>query len=473
MQVENDSPPVLEITKNDDEYARVVDLRTFFMQKYGKEPTYYVRVPGRVNLIGEHIDYCGYSVCPMAIQYSILIAARETDNPKSAIVLSNTDPKHEDFECDIHNFSIVVEQGKPPGWHNYFLCGVKGILETMSQQSQNQAVGITCAVSGNIPVAAGLSSSSALVCAAALAVAHVNKVSLSKLEYATLCAKAEYHIGTLGGGMDQAIAFLASKGSAKHISFNPLQVEDIKLPVGATFVVSHSLAKLNKAETSDFNQRVSECRLATQVIAKAKGLDWTKFTVLASLQAALGASLDEMVDMVLNILHEEPYKKSEICSLLEVDEMQLNEKSLAKNVINAKEFKLQQRALHVFQEAKRVMMFCQTCEKEEDSHSAIKMLGELMKKSHISLQKLYECSHPNLDRLVALGEGLVAGTRLTGAGWGGCTVTLTTKENAAKYITLLKEKFYSQQKLNNQTIDTLVFATSPGEGARIYKTISS
>ncbi|CAG9840200.1 unnamed protein product [Diabrotica balteata] len=88
---------------------------------------------------------------------------------------------------------------------------------------------------------------------------------ISKEKLASLCAECERYIGTQGGGMDQAIAFLATEGCAKHIEFSPLRSHDVTLPSKAIFVIAHSLTSMNKAATADFNCRVVECRLATQV----------------------------------------------------------------------------------------------------------------------------------------------------------------------------------------------------------------
>lgn len=117
------------------------------------------------------------------------------------------------------------------------------------------------AVDGNIPPAAGLSSSSALVSAAVLSTAHLYGVSLNKQHLATVAAKCERYIGTQGGGMDQAIAFLAKQGCAQYIEWEPLTATPVQLPSNTIFVIANSLTEANKAATHDFNQRVVECRL--------------------------------------------------------------------------------------------------------------------------------------------------------------------------------------------------------------------
>ncbi|KAJ9580402.1 hypothetical protein L9F63_003926, partial [Diploptera punctata] len=464
-KIEDEYPPVIPLEGSPfSKINRINQLKEYFIKKYNQEPEYFVRVPGRVNLIGEHVDYCGYSVLPMAIQYDIVMAVKPTNEPK--LQLTNMDPEHQDFQCDVNSFSIEVKKGTSPSWHQYFLCGLKGVLETLNKDS----VGMLVAASGNIPLSSGLSSSSALVSAAALAATYANKHKMSKLDIASLSATSERYIGTQGGGMDQAIAFLGTKGCAKHIQFNPLRSEDVKLPEGAVFVIAHSLAVLNKAKTSDFNCRVAECRLAAQLMAKKRGLTWEKLRTLAELESALNASLDDMVLLVKEILHQHPYTKEEMCRELEVSEGVLDQLSLSNNTTHIDQFKLHQRALHVYQERIEVTSFREVCESEMAPVDALKKLGELMRQSHQSLQKLYECSHHGLDALVELGEGKALGSRLTGAGWGGCTVALTTKDSLDDYVSTLKEKFYKNNcAARDKNVDTLVFATEPNVGAEVYK----
>ncbi|KDR23048.1 N-acetylgalactosamine kinase [Zootermopsis nevadensis] len=462
--LKNNYPPLLQLQGSKLHNVRVTELMDHFVVKYKQEPEFLVRVPGRVNLIGEHVDYCGYSVLPMAIQYDIMVAVKRISEPQ--LYLTNMDSSHSDFQCPIHSFSIEVKKGVSPHWYNYFLCGLKGVLEALPQDS----VGMFVAVTGNVPQQSGLSSSSALVSAAALAAAHANNLKMTKLEIASLSATSERYIGTEGGGMDQAIAFLGTRGCAKHIQFNPLRSEDVKLPDGVVFVIAHSLAVLNKAKTSDFNCRVAECRLASQIMAKKRGLSWEKVSSLADLQSTMTASLGEMIALVKEFLHEQPYSKEEICRELEVSGMCLDQLSLSNNTTDINQFKLHQRALHVYQEANRVKVFREVCQKDMEGSVALMKLGELMCQSHHSLQKLYECSHPNLDRLVELGKGKALGSRLTGAGWGGCIVALTTKDTVDDYIKTLKEKFYKENPAAfGKDLDSLVFATEPNVGAEIYE----
>ncbi|CAH1797812.1 unnamed protein product, partial [Owenia fusiformis] len=439
---------------------RFSSLTDKFRSKFNEEPEFYARAPGRVNLIGEHIDYCGYSVLPMAIEQDILIAAVPNDSAKLDLV--NTSPEYVEYNCTTTN--VEIDKSKPL-WYHYFLCGYKGIIEHFNIKSPK---GMNVAVDGIIPRSAGLSSSSALVCCAALVTLRCNKLTMSKVELADMCAKCEHYIGTIGGGMDQAISFLAQPGTAKFIEFNPLKVTDVSLPEGATFVISNSCVELNKAATSDFNIRVVECRLAAQVICKRKELNWREYRKLGDVHKALGVKLEDMNNIVKEVLHKEPYSKQEICDILNVTAEELNEVTLSSNTTHVQYFKLYNRATHVFAEANRVYQFKMVC--DEKPNGALETLGSLMSASHESCRDLYECSHPDLDQLVNICmESGALGSRLTGAGWGGCAVSMVPTNQVEPFMAKVREAYYSKDSVRSAKVMTSLFASQPGGGAIFYQ----
>uniref|UniRef100_A0A8C8SPI6 Galactokinase 2 n=1 Tax=Pelusios castaneus TaxID=367368 RepID=A0A8C8SPI6_9SAUR len=387
-----------------------------------------------------------------------------------------------DFSTSVNN--IHVNKTKPV-WHNYFLCGLKGVQEHFSL---NSPTGMNCLLDGTIPPSSGLSSSSALVCCAGLVTLTANGKTLSKshsaqrdlpvergagscssqkqVELAEICTKSERYIGTEGGGMDQSISFLAEEGTAKLIEFSPLRATDVRLPNAAAFVIANSCVEMNKAATSHFNIRVMECRLATKLLSKHKGLEWEKMLKLQDVQAKLGVSLKEMLTIVEEVFHPEPYSVEEICTCLGISLEELRTQILSQNTQDVTTFKLYWRAKHVYSEAARVLEFKKIC--SEAPANAIELLGELMNQSHISCRDMYECSCPQLDQLVdiCLQSGAI-GSRLTGAGWGGCTVSMVPTEQLSTFLTNVKEAYYksSDQRL---TLENSLFATKPGGGALVF-----
>ena len=322
-------------------------------------------------------------------------------------------------------------------------------------------------VSGNLPACAGLSSSSALVSSAALCTAYINHLDLDKQRLAQVAAKCERYIGTIGGGMDQAIAYLAKSGCAQFIEWNPLRATSVHLPKGAIFVIANSLAEANKAATSDFNQRVIECRLGCKLVAKQLGLtNWKEFEKYSHLQKILECNLVEVEQFVDQYLNQDLYTRDTLLDLFDIGEDELIEDLLTPNTRNAKTFKLRQRGLHVIQETIRVHRFKDIAENEAD----LQELSKLMRQSHESLKTLYECSHPQLDQLIEISDEMGVGARLTGAGWGGCIVALCdTKTKCLDYIAAIKERYYlNLPQAKGRNFDELIFATSPQQGAQIY-----
>ncbi|XP_015283419.1 PREDICTED: N-acetylgalactosamine kinase isoform X2 [Gekko japonicus] len=392
------------------EEPRLLKLKKTFVSKFKSTPKFYARAPGRVNLIGEHIDYCGYSVLPMAIEQDILIAAEPLSTP--VIHLANENPSYVDFSTNAN--SIEINQTKPL-WHNYFLCGFKGI----------------------------------------------------EVELAELCTKSERYVGTEGGGMDQSICFLAEKGTAKLIEFSPLRATDVRLPRGVAFVIANSCIEMNKAATSHYNIRVMECRLATKLLAKSKGLDWKAMAKLQDVQVALKLSLEEMLTVVEEVFHPEPYSIEEIGEHLGISPKELCAQILSQNTRDVTIFKLYQRAKHVYSEAARVLEFKKIC--EEAPMDAIQLLGDLMNQSHASCRDLYECSCPELNQLVdiCLQFGAV-GSRLTGAGWGGCTVSMVPADKLERFLANVKEAYYKNSDQRLKLDENSLFATNPGGGAMVF-----
>ncbi|CAI7821709.1 unnamed protein product [Closterium sp. NIES-53] len=259
-------------------FDRVVAVRDAFKLLYGKEPMLISRAPGRVNLIGEHIDYEGYAVLPMAIHLDTLVAiscARTPSTGTSAckddspfpprLRVANMDPaKYPATEFSIHAKQEVDTNNH--SWGSYFLCGYKGVWDHVHEAGgrEEPTLGLDVLVDGCVPLGSGLSSSAALVCSSAIAVMAALGFSFPKAEIADLACRCERYIGTQSGGMDQAISIFGERGVAQLIEFNPVRAHPVPLPSASVFVIANSLAVSKKAETAatNYNRRVVECRLA-------------------------------------------------------------------------------------------------------------------------------------------------------------------------------------------------------------------
>lgn len=473
----------------DEAQLRFQTLKAKFVEFFGHEPDVYARAPGRVNLIGEHIDYEGYSVLPMAIRQDTIVAIRKRDVGESAKLLriGNVNPKYSmctypadpDQEIDLRNHK----------WGHYFICGYKGIYEFAKSKKADVGlpVGLDVVVDGTVPTGSGLSSSAALVCSSTIAIMAALDKNFPKKEIAQLTCECERYIGTQSGGMDQAISIMAKTGFAELIDFNPIRASDVQLPSGGTFVIAHSLAESQKAVTAatNYNNRVVECRLAAIVLAIKLGMSSndavSKVKTLSDVEGlcvtfAKNHSSSDPVLAIKELLTEEPYTAEDIEKITgeSLTSIFANSPSSLDVLRAAKHFKLFQRASHVYCEAKRVYAFRDTVLSKLSDEDKLKRLGELMNESHHSCSVLYECSCPELEELVNIcRDNGALGARLTGAGWGGCAVALVKENIVPQFILNLKESFY-QSRINKGIISKndlglYVFASRPSSGAAIFK----
>eukprot|EP00850_Spirogloea_muscicola_P008011 SM000042S15278 [mRNA] locus=s42:81627:85636:+ [translate_table: standard] len=505
--------------------ARYDAIAVEFERLFGRPPQYFARAPaildevslrtrpkaaprpseeGRVNLIGEHIDYEGYSVLPMAIRQDTVVAIGKEDgtaasNALPLLTVANMNASK--YPTTRYSVDPAQEVNSADHvWANYFLCGYKGVFEYLADQGQPHPPysSLRAIVDGRVPTGAGLSSSAALVCSSAIAVMAALGLCASKSDVAEFTCKCERHIGTQSGGMDQAISVMARPGVAKLIDFNPIRATDVLLPEGGSFIIADSLTESNKAETAatNYNNRVVECRLAAVRLALAsepaersecisrQGLPMVLAAQLGmpveqartvktlgdveSLCTATSESLelDGPIPAVEKTLHEAPYMREEIEKVLEASLQDLFKESPTSLAVLkvAESFKLLQ-----FKEVAATHQFG-AC----DAEVVLSRLGALMNESHHSCSTYYECSCPELEELVGICNANGAlGARLTGAGWGGCTVSLVPDNQAASFIQALKDNYYASRvksgRIEASSLDACVFASKPASGAAVIR----
>jgi N-acetylgalactosamine kinase len=362
-------------------------------------------------------------------------------------------------------------------WGTYVLCGYKGVYDAAPATAP---VGLQLLVDGRVPTGSGLSSSSALVCASALAVSAAAGVSFDRAALAELACTCERYCGTQSGGMDQAISVMGARGLAKVVHFNPVRTEDVRLPPRAAFVIANSLAVSNKAETAHtrYNLRVVECRLAAMALgvlaAKLGTQEAAALRTLRELEPHLGGLAGCLAAAEGDALKAAPYTAAELSELLGAPLEALFADSPPSLAVlgQAKGFKLRDRSRHVFAEASRVAAFAQLC--AQPGEVSLGALGALMGESHASCRDLYECSCDELERLVALATAAGArGARLTGAGWGGCCVALVDAGEVDAFIAALRAGYFQERvlrgELSEEELGLALFATAPGAGAAMFK----
>ncbi|KAI8469392.1 MAG: ribosomal protein S5 domain 2-type protein [Monoraphidium minutum] len=498
-----------------------------FYNRYGSLPEQVALAPGRVNLIGEHIDYEGYAVLPMALEQACCVAAGRaapggggggepgasgrsgSDGGDGRLSVSNVDgAAYPAAEFKLGPGGAPPDPGACGSWHRYVLAAAHGVREHLlslghgsgggSDSSSGGGCeawfrGLRLVVGSSVPPGAGLSSSSALVVAAALALLAALGARPAPADVADLARRCERLVGTMGGGMDQAISLMAQPGRAMLIDWNPLRTEPVALPPSAAFVVANCMAPSLKAETADtrFNLRVIECRLAAALLARKLGAapaDAAAVRTLRQVEGAVaaryGAGVQGQLRAVEELLAAGAYSQEQVEAELGLPlEEALAGDPRALRVLAAARgpgFALRRRAAHVFSEAARVLEFRAVAAEAASAEGpggaggaggALARLGALMAASHASCRDDYDCSCAELDELVAASVTAgAAGARLTGAGWGGCAVALVEEGSAAALLSELEARYYAPRRPAagaGAGGAPAAFATRPAGGARL------
>ncbi len=363
-----------------------------------------VSVPGRVNLIGEHIDYHDLPVLPMALQRHVRVAYRPRKDRRIRAV-SRTFGERE-FEWD-----GPLTPSESGDWVNY----VKAAAQAIDEKWKT-SVGIDAAVSSDLPPAAGLSSSSALLVAFTLALLAANRIKASFEELMEVLPEGEYFVGTRGGGMDHAAVLAPEPGCALLVHFAPVSVESIPVPKDWAFLVAHSMVKAEKS--GEVREQYNSRRTATtQALAK---LGFKSYG-----EAVTGHSFEQL-------------------------------KSLAAEKLDGDELR---GFLHVTGESCRVGAAVDAM-LEGDAEA----FGELLNASHESMRYLLRISCPEIDELVeAARESGAFGARLTGGGFGGCAVIACHVSNRDRVAEGIVQRFYAKREGFDPSTH-LIFA-EPSAGA--------
>jgi galactokinase len=402
-------------------------------------PSLLSRAPGRVNLIGEHTDYNGLPVLPMALRQEIrlLLAPRQDHR----VHVTNVE---EEFGRREFAISSNITPSPAGDWANYLKAPCQALARRFrtggdTAGSTRELRGFDAVVSSTLPVASGLSSSSALVIAVGRALMAVNAVDLPTLDFAEKMARAERYTGTQGGGMDQAISAGAREGHASRIEFHPLRMFETPVPSDWAFVVAHSLVRAEKSGKAReaYNLRTRECKEALALVAAALGPD--------------GNGLEEAP-----ITPAEPLTYPRLLELMcNEDLLDLAKRSLQRDLLR--------RFRHVVTEGSRVYNAEHALRRKD-----LLTFGLLMNSSHVSLRDDYEVSSQELDRLVELAlAGGAAGARLTGAGFGGCIVALAERYRAQEVLDALEEGYY-RGRIPPASLGQVLFLAEPAGGASVH-----
>ncbi|WP_405282843.1 galactokinase family protein [Gaopeijia maritima] len=358
-----------------------------------------VRTPGRVNLLGEHIDYHDLDVLPMALDRGIEV--RFTPRRDGVVRLENADPRFEAVEVPVRT---ELRSDAPGHWGNYVRAAVTAVAALAPERGRAREVGFggfDGVVSADLPTAAGLSSSSALVVAVARALlqTHLDPAWTppAPAQLAELLAAGERYVGTAGGGMDQAATLGGEPGRVMRVSFAPVRWIDRPLPAEWAVIVAHTGVRAEKSGSAReaYNALRARGEFARDTLAALLGT--------AQKYAALRTA-------------------APTTDLLAQAERHLDPASAAV-------------AEHVLTEADRVDAGWAALEAGDR-----RAFGTAMSGSHRSLTRRCGVGHSRLDALVqtALHAG-ADGARLTGAGFGGSIVALVAVDRADAVLQALRD----------------------------------
>ncbi len=376
-------------------------LRSVFEETYGSVPRVF-SAPGRINLIGEHTDYNEGFVLPMAIDRRTYVAIGQRNDRRvraKSLVLK------EDGEFNLDDRSLAAE--------NKWLRYVAGVAWTLTEQGL-KLTGADLLIDSDVPVGGGLSSSAALEIATGKALTTIAAVTIDDVALALAAQQAEtVFVGARVGIMDQLTAVLGRKDHALLIDCRSLEAKPISLAnLRATMVVCNTNVKHDLA-SSVYNQRRAECERGVEVLRQ-------KLPHIRSLRD------------------------------ITVDEFQTHESQLPATV--------RRRCRHVVTENDRTLKAFRAL---RDGNT--ELLGRLMNASHESLRNDYEVSSRELDTMVEIASRheAVIGARMTGGGFGGCTINLVRPDGVEDF-----REFVSRGYQAATNICPDVYVVKADEGAR-------
>lgn len=469
--IKNDDPGIrenLEKVYNIDVKERLLTILEYFAERFPSQGSVAVlRAPGRVNIIGEHQDYNSLPVFPMAIDYDMMVAL----SPRDDLEIHAVNPEFPDRTFRIEEKVPPFETGD---WGNYIKAGVQGIVGELGGIERLR--GFNACFYGTVPVGAGLSSSSTMVVASAMASLEAGGIEMDPLVLSERMASAEWYVGTQGGGMDHAASILSEKGKALKIDFFPLRTRPVSLPPGYTIVVGNTMVLSTKTKESRlrFNLLPTACRAATAMLVAKYDLDPGKNKFLGDIYRTMGRV--ETLKALQDTFTRDKYTKQEVAALVGKSVEQLDRElftTTAGELIPEPEggFRVGARARHVITETIRVEESIKVIEAGDGEAFAEQMNG-----SWISCRDDFEISHPALEDLVSLARAAgSSGSRLTGAGWGGCSIHLVADEKVEQVMDALQKGYYEDaiskypdaEKRYREAPENALLACRPSGGARV------
>ncbi len=364
--------------------------------------------PGRINLIGEHIDYSGGHVFPCAITYGTTLWIKKRDD-KTLRFFSKNFEEQGTIEVSLDS----IEYDKADDWANY----PKGVFRMLLDRGYHFDYGLDLVYEGNIPNGAGLSSSASIEVVTGAMLNEVYGLGLSMVDIALISQKAENEfVGVNCGIMDQFAVAMGKEDNAILLNTNTLEYEYIPVVLEDASIVIMNTNKRRGLADSQYNLRRAQCEKALELLQQEKNINY-----LCDL------SVDELESLKHLITDEEMYR----------------------------------RAYHAVSENERTLKASKVLQEND-----LVAFGKLMNESHVSLRDDYEVTGIELDTLVeaAWNHPGTIGARVTGAGFGGCAIAIVENDHLNHFIEVVSQKY---EKTIGYPAD--FYVASVGKGAHAVK----
>ncbi|EPY06116.1 galactokinase [Paenibacillus alvei TS-15] len=380
-----------------------------FEQRYGTSsaPVRFFHAPGRVNLIGEHIDYNGGYVLPAALEFGTTLLIRERED--QCIRLASTNFEYQ-LDIELH----ALAEAKQDQWTDYPI----GVMNQLAQSARGLTRGYELLFHGDIPNGAGLSSSASLEVVTAYALLTMERHSIDRTDIAVLSQRAENQfVGVNCGIMDQ---FAVSQGKLDHailLMCDTLEYTHVPFQTEGYCLIIGNTNKRRGLVDSKYNERRAQCDEAVRALQ----VTYPHMTLLAQLTA---------------------------------EQFEAAADTIADDIVRA-------RAAHVIAEHDRVKQSVEALKNND-----LIRFGELMNASHDSLRDLYEVSCNELDIMVEEARHIegTLGSRMTGAGFGGCTVSLVREGDTEQFVAQVGSAYEQQTGLHPE-----FYICRVGDGVREIK----
>ncbi len=377
-----------------------------FYENFGHAPAGLARAPGRVNLLGEHVDYNDGWVLPAAIDRATFVAFSPTGTERSALWAADFD-QHAEFSVRSLRKENDPQRIQLPDWARY-PAGVAWAL----MGTGHDVKGIDAVFASDVPRGAGLSSSASVELAFATAWAEAGGWRLPPIEVAALCQEAENkYVGVNCGIMDQVASACGEEDCLLQLDCRTLDLQTLRLPAGVAIIIADTGVRHALMSTA-YNDRRAACEEAVRILKRS----------LPHITALRDVSLEDF---------------SRLASALPAE--------------------VGQRARHVVEEIDRTKRGVRYLQGGD-----IAAFGALMNDCHRSLRDLYEVSCPELDAMAQVAQSLDGcyGARLTGAGFGGCTVNLVARDRADPFMAALAARYRAETGLHAE-----IYLCRPSAGA--------